>query len=210
MLAAPGSTSYKYDGHGNRIQQTVSSVVTDYLNDLQPGLTKLLRQDDGTNVDHFIHALRGIHAVDDGTDWNFYAQDGLGSVRAVVDDMAVVQSSMSFDPYGNPMASYGDGFGFTGEQIDENDLVYLRARYMNPNLGTFLSLDPFEGMQGRPMSLNRYSWVEGNPVMNVDASGKCTMKKLNIPATESETTLCNAQHLFLQDVYGLTLAVNIW
>ena len=40
-----------------------------------------------------------IYAVDDGTNWNFYAQDGLGSVRAVVDDAAAVQTSMSFDPF---------------------------------------------------------------------------------------------------------------
>jgi RHS repeat-associated protein len=40
-------------------------------------------------------------------------------------------------------------FGFTGEQTDStNDLVYLRARYMNPRLGIFGSLDPFEGESG--------------------------------------------------------------
>jgi RHS repeat-associated protein len=145
--------------------------VTDYLNDVQPGLVKLLRQDDGSNVEHFVHAPRGIHAVDDSTDWNFYAQDGLGSVRALVDDMAVVQTSMSFDPYGNPMASYGDGFGFTGEQTDENGSLFLRARYMNPNMGTFLSLDPFEGKTCTPMSLNGYGWVHGNPITNTDPTG---------------------------------------
>ena len=42
MLSAPGSTSYRYDGVGNRVQQTVNSIVTDYLNDVQPGLVKLL------------------------------------------------------------------------------------------------------------------------------------------------------------------------
>ncbi|MEM9954984.1 MAG: RHS repeat-associated core domain-containing protein [Chloroflexota bacterium] len=166
-----GNHSYVYDGVGNRVQQMVSSVVTDYLNDLQPGLTKLLKQDDGTNVEHFVHAPRGIHAVDDGTDWNFYMQDGLGSVRAVVDDMAAVQTSMSFDPYGNPMASYGAGFGFTGEQTDANGSVFLRARYYEPGLGTFSALDPLEGKTCTPMTLNGYSWVEGNPVMNTDPAG---------------------------------------
>lgn len=115
--------------------------------------------------------LSAIHAIDDGTDWNYYLQDGLGSVRAIVDDAAVVQSSMSYDPYGNPIGSYGTGFGFTGEQTDENDNIYLRARYYEPGMGTFSALDPFEGVHDRAMSLNGYSWVEGNPVMNVDPSG---------------------------------------
>ncbi|MGJ3237281.1 MAG: RHS repeat-associated core domain-containing protein [Anaerolineae bacterium] len=138
--------------------------MTDYLNDLQPGLTKLLKQDDGTNVEQFVHAPRGIHAVDDGTDWNFYAQDGLDSVRAVVDEMAVVQSSMSYDPYGNPMAAYGAGFGFTGEQTDEDGQIYLRKRYYNPTLGNFIKRDPLA-------TPNRYAYVSGNPVNNVDPSG---------------------------------------
>ena len=170
-LLSVGNHDYVYDGLGNRVQQTVSSVVTDYLNDLQPGLTKLLKQTTGANVEHFVHGIRGIHAVDDGTDWNFYAQDGLGSVRALVDDAAAVVSSHSYSPIGVPESDYGAGFWFTGEQTDENDNIYLRARYMNPNLGTFLSLDPFEGMQNRPMSLNGYSWVEGNIVMNIDPTG---------------------------------------
>ncbi|MGB7340534.1 MAG: hypothetical protein WBC91_16670 [Phototrophicaceae bacterium] len=97
-LTDVGNHSYVYDGLSNRVQQTVNSVVTDYLNDVQPGLTKLLAQSTGANVDRFVHGVRGIHAVDDGTDWNYYAQDGLGSVRAMVDDASVVQSSMSYDP----------------------------------------------------------------------------------------------------------------
>ena len=174
-LLSVGNHSYIYDGLGNRVQQTVSSVVTDYLNDLQPGLTKLLKQTTGANVEHFVHAPRGIHAVDDGTDWNFYAQDGLGSVRAVVDDMAAVQTSMNFDPYGNPMGAYGAGvgyFGFTGEQTDASGYVFLRARYYEPQLSIFSALDPWEGISNRPMSLNGYSWVEGNVINAVDPTGR--------------------------------------
>ncbi|MEO1286385.1 MAG: RHS repeat-associated core domain-containing protein, partial [Chloroflexota bacterium] len=156
--------SYVYDGLGNRVQQTVSSVVTDYLNDVQPGLTKLLKQDDGTNTEQFVHGVRGIHAVDNGTDWNVYLQDSLGSIRALVDDSAEVQSSMSFDPYGNPMASYGAGFGFTGEQTDANGSVFLRARYYEPSVGSFIKRDPAE-------TANRYVYVNGNPINRVDPTG---------------------------------------
>ncbi len=37
-----------------------------------------------------------------------------------------------YDPYGNPYISAGDGstgWGFTGEQTDDNGLLFLRARY---------------------------------------------------------------------------------
>jgi RHS repeat-associated protein len=67
-------------------------------------------------------------------------------------------------------------FGFTGEQTDAtNDLVYLRARVMNPRLGIFGSLDPFEGQNNVVGSLNRYNWVRGNVVNLRDASGMAPM-----------------------------------
>jgi RHS repeat-associated protein len=50
------------------------------------------------------------------------------------------------------------------ETESANGLVYLRARYYNPALGVFPSLDPSEDQTDQPMSLNGYSWVEGNPV----------------------------------------------
>jgi RHS repeat-associated protein len=173
MLTAPGSTSYKYDGASNRIAQTVSGVVSAYLNDVQPGLTQLLAETVSGNTTRYVHGVRGIHATESHAGvWGYFAQDGLGSVRGIVDNMAAVVSSQSYNPIGVPATDYGKGFGFTGEQADGNDLLYLRARYYAPSKGVFTALDPFEGMQNRPMSLNGYSWVEGNPVMNVDPSGK--------------------------------------
>lgn len=67
--------------------------------------------------------------------------------------------------------SFDNSFGFTGEQTDSTGQVYLRARYYAPEMGIFPSLDPFEGIHSRPMSLNGYSWVEGNPIMNTDPNG---------------------------------------
>ena len=161
LLTAPGSTAYQYDGAGNRIQQTVSSIVTDYLLDVQPGLAVVLRDSDGTNTNHYVHATRGVHSRFDGSDWSYYTQDGLGSVRGVVDAVAAVTEAVNYTPYGVPDTSIF-GPAFTGEWRDESEVQYHRARYMSPEMGTFLSLDPFEGMMSKPMSLNGYNWVEGN------------------------------------------------
>ncbi|QPC82466.1 RHS repeat-associated core domain-containing protein [Phototrophicus methaneseepsis] len=91
-----------------------------------------------------------------------------------MDASADVLASQSYAPYGLPFdisGSFELSFGFTGEQTDANDLLYLRARYYAPEIGVFTALDPFEGIQNRPMSLNGYSWVEGNPINNVDPNG---------------------------------------
>ena len=174
-LLSAGNSSYEYNGFGNRLSQTVSAVVTDYLLDLQPGLSKVLAATTGANVDRFVHTRQGIHAQHDATNgWQWMIQDGLGSVRAVVDSSFDVDESRHYAPYGETWGVQGSSqtdFGFTGEPTDGNGLVHLRARYLNPALGLFPSLDPLEGIQQRPMSLNGYVYTEGNPTNYVDRSG---------------------------------------
>ncbi len=74
---------------------------------------------------------------------------------------------------------------FTGELVDANDLVYLRARYYHPGLGVFMSLDPVEGVNryqyvgANPVNdavgelgwMNGYAYVNSNPVNLTDSSG---------------------------------------
>jgi hypothetical protein len=52
-------------------------------------------------------------------------------------------------------------------------LVYLRARMYAPGMGRFLSRDTWGGTYKRPLSLNRWSYVDGNPVRFSDPSGLC-------------------------------------
>jgi RHS repeat-associated protein len=81
----------------------------------------------------------------------------------------------NFEPYGVPLEQIGQDtseLGYTGEQTDPNGLKYLRARYMNPATGTFLTRDPVEGAMGRVGSRNGYNYVEGNPANYSDPSGQ--------------------------------------
>lgn len=157
------------------------------LLDLQPSLSLVLTETQGASVTRYVHAPRGIHAQKDaGGVWEWMMQDGLGSVREVLDNNVAVLWSNSFDPYGTGFGSVGTsqtGYGFTGEPTDGMDLVHLRARDYSPALGVFPSLDPFEGMRDRTMSLNGYSWVEGNVPNMVDRSGRisCQVQTLTCP-----------------------------
>ena len=62
-------------------------------------------------------------------------------------------------------------YGFTGETTDVNGLLYLRARYYSSGAGRFLSRDTWGGDVMSPLSLNRWMYVEGNPVNLTDLSG---------------------------------------
>jgi RHS repeat-associated protein len=172
-------TAYAYDGLNNRISQTIgtsSPVVTQYLLDLQPGLVKVIAAATASGTDRYIHAPHGIHAMQSHTgDWTYAVQDALGSVRAEVDSLLAVQGSRQMGPYLTPFDEVGSfvmPFVGTGEMRDLIGLQYHRARYYAPGLGIFPSLDPFEGTAQRPMSLNGYSYVDGNPVNRVDRTGE--------------------------------------
>jgi RHS repeat-associated protein len=147
--------------------------MTEYLVDMQPSLAVILREKIGSQNTHYVHGLRGVQSQVANSAWTEAMSDGLGSVRGWIDGSQNFVSDVDYNPYGVPDSAVA-GFGFTGEMTDANGLVYLRARYYDPNVGVFASLDPFEGVHGRPMSVNGYSWVEGNPINWVDPTGKCT------------------------------------
>lgn len=67
---------------------------------------------------------------------------------------------------------------FTGQEQDpETGLYFYNARYYNPVLGRFISPDSIVPEPGNPQSLNRYSYVENNPVNRIDPSGHFSFGK---------------------------------
>ena len=50
-------------------------------------------------------------------------------------------------------------------------MIFLRSRYYSPLTGTFISRDSWQGDYNRPLSLNRWTYVNGNPVNYTDPSG---------------------------------------
>jgi RHS repeat-associated protein len=63
-------------------------------------------------------------------------------------------------------------YRYTGEQWDPDlGMYYLRARYYQPDIGRFWTMDTFEGHQNDPLSLNKYLYAHGNPVNGTDPSG---------------------------------------
>jgi RHS repeat-associated protein len=89
-----------------------------------------------------------------------------------VDAGGVVQSAASYEPFGALLTGGASSYGFAGEWQDPTGLVYLRARFYSPELGIFLSRDPFPGFLTQPASLSPYLYAYNNPVLLTDPSGK--------------------------------------
>jgi RHS repeat-associated protein len=166
------ASSYQYSGLGDRLSQTVNGVTTNYTLDLNSGLTQVLN--DGTNT--YVYGVDRIAQMNGGTP-EYFLTDALGSMRQLVDSTGNVTLAKSYQPFGTGISSVGSGsssYGFTGEMTDSTGLIYLRARYLVPTDGRFLTRDTWQGDYDRPLSLNRWMYVEGNPINFTDPSGYIT------------------------------------
>ena len=124
--------------------QSVGVTTTYYALDTAIGLPEVLYTSDGNAYLH----LPGVIVTENTTGTvRYLLSDGLGSVRHAVDENAAIITYKEFDPYGNPIVNYPlstihSPYGYTGEWWeDEVGLLYLRARWYQPETGTFLSRD---------------------------------------------------------------------
>ena len=65
--------------------------------------------------------------------------------------------------------------GRDGVMTDTNGLYYMRARYYNPEIMRFINRDVLLGSVQDTLSLNRFAYVQGNPISHIDPEGKVAM-----------------------------------
>jgi RHS repeat-associated protein len=74
--------------------------------------------------------------------------------------------------YSNVPQSFLFDQGYTGhEHLDQFGLINMNGRIYDPQLGRFLSPDPFVTSPENPQNYNRYSYVLNNPLKYTDPSG---------------------------------------
>ena len=100
--------------------------------------------------------------------------DALGSVVARTDANGNVIERMTYEPYGDVVGEDStDGPGYTGHVSDATTgLSYMQQRYMDPQLGMFLSVDPVTAYQKPVDQFNRYRYANGNPYKFTDTDGR--------------------------------------
>jgi RHS repeat-associated protein len=107
------------------------------------------------------------------TTLNWALADRLGTVDLIVDDQGAVIDRVTFDSFGNKVSESAPDkafrFGFTGRELDpETGLYYYRARYYDPLVGRFISVDSI-GFQAGDTNLYRY--VFNSPTRGIDPTG---------------------------------------
>ena len=168
------TTEYKYDYLGNRICSISNGEKTNYVWDNSLDNPELLYQVTGDEVITYTYADTLISQNDTGNT-SYYISDAQRNVRYLMDKSGNVTDSYDYSAFGCLKEHTGDSENkmlFAEQQYDSNiELYYLRARYMNPQNGNFISRDSYFGNIEEPLSLNKYIYAQNNPVNYYDPSG---------------------------------------
>jgi len=193
------TVSVGYDAFGNRVAKTANGVATRYLveDDVNPtGLPQVFDELTGGVVTRtYTYGLQRISENQViGNVWtpSFYEYDGGGSVRQLTSPAGAVTDSYEYDAFGieiNRTGTTPNNYLYRGEQWDPDlSLYYLRARYMNPVTGRFLSRDPKPGNPAVPRKWHKYLYASDDPVNRIDPRGKEDLVEVEGQDSESEAS----------------------
>jgi RHS repeat-associated protein len=124
---------------------------------------------------------------DDATeDTSYFTLDHLGSVDSISNSTGITY--LSYDAFGKRRnastwsgappsgdmtgVAYSSRRGYTEhEMLDNLGLIHMNGRMQDPHLGRFLSADPYIVGLDNSQAVNRYSYVNNNPLSFTDPSG---------------------------------------
>ena len=170
---------YVYDYQGNRIEKKVYNNGTLQETVYSPNdgyqTTKLASNGATLNTTYYQVNDENVAQKNPDGSKNYILTDNLGSTTDVTNQSGAVVEATSYYPYGQ-IRSGGtkSKFLFTGQQNDdETGLDYYNSRYYDSSIQRFIQPDTIISDVYDPQSLNRYSYVENNPLTYTDPSGHC-------------------------------------
>jgi len=174
--------TYSYDANGARAKAVEGTTTTEYV---YLGHNQLCEKTGTTYTDYiFVNGKARMKQV--GTTVYFYYLDALSSTRQVWAQAgsSAAYSVKSYKPFGIPFGATGtEKLLYAGEMlvgaVAPAGLYYIGARWYDPSLGRFLSLDPELGQTSAPQTINRYVYCLNNPLRVTDPTGEGWLSKLS-------------------------------
>ncbi|MFH1686442.1 MAG: RHS repeat-associated core domain-containing protein [bacterium] len=112
---------------------------------------------------------------DNTNDVEYYLNDHLGTAVAIVDNSGMLRNWSQFRAYGVEHASsknMPNWYEYTGKQHEDEldyDLNYFGARYYDPDLRRFISVDP---LASKYPDWSPYAYALDNPIRYIDPDGR--------------------------------------
>jgi RHS repeat-associated protein len=177
--------AFLYDAYGNRIQKATPEEVITYQYAMGSLRREIHKDDTNTTT---IYALNyypwGFDKVIPAQGENpevvtpyYYVYDQKGFIQAIMDSDGDILESYEYSPFGELLTTPTiTQFRFLSGREEciwdpEINLYYMHARYYDPILSRFQTQDSMRGSIGSPVSLNRYTYCQNDPISLADPSG---------------------------------------
>ncbi len=195
-LVQAGNIHYEYDAEDVRTAVITPDYREDYTVDREATFSQVLSVSRtyvaGTKEETTYYYGSGLvyekktgtlsddSQSNEDTTLQVYHFNHLGSTICLTDKTGTVINRFNYGTYGELLTADKavvvdiTRFLYNGEygvQTDANGLYYMRSRYYSPEIRRFINQDVITGSINQSASLNRYSYVEGNPVSYTDPFG---------------------------------------
>ena len=179
-IGGENDNSYAYDGNLKRVKSVINGVTRYNVYDKEGRLAHVEEGADlATSIQtDYLHAAgMTLARIKDGV-FTYMHPDHLGSASAGTNEDGSIAFTEFHTPFGEALlnaAANDNQSDFTGHIRDTDiGMSYMQARYMDPNIGRFLSMDPVTFVDtGEPGMFSRYSYSLNDPVNLTDANGEC-------------------------------------
>ena len=133
------------------------------------------KKTEATKVTTYVYG-NGLLTQQSEEEYFVFHYNNIGSTILLTDATGEAEETYSYGPYGellsgdNTKTSYLYN-GMYGVATDDNGLYYMRARYYNVSIKRFINQDIVNGSITNSQSLNKFSYVQGNPIKLTDPFG---------------------------------------
>lgn len=173
-----GTTNeYRYDPFGNRIEyKKGSGALVKYVHDRNNVLQELdVSNNKEAQYTSLLQMDSWLSMERDGSSYAYH-KDGLGSIVGLSNSGQDIKNEYNYNAYGeivNQVSNVTNPYTYTGREYDkESFLYYYRTRFYDPSMGRFTIKDRFQGEAVSPLSINKYNYVNSNPINFIDPEGE--------------------------------------
>ena len=167
----------------------VNSANWDVANATEYNIPLVFTNNQGVSATYYVNVK--VQEVQTGSmigTVRYFHTDHLGSVDTITDETGAVAQRLSYDAWGKRRNANGtDAASITAqttrgytrhEHDDEIKLINMNAREYDPLLGRFISPDTIVQFPHSSQGLNRYAYVNNNPLSYTDPTGHRSWRNL--------------------------------
>ena len=176
VVSGAATVQYTYNGDGKRVGRTQGGSTTQYLWDTNsPLAVVVLEATDGVTTT-YLYGADLLAQYDAAGNPTYLLTDGQGNVRLLVEGSGNVVGRYDYDAFGAVRTTSGPAstaYRNAGHAADDAvGLIHMRARWYDPALGRFLTLDPRLPGSWNSQDWNLYVYGRSNPLAYIDAEGE--------------------------------------